>query len=83
MILQASVMNFIPWQVVFKASSISTPAILVFDCSAKTPITEDSHRGKCLNNLMGKGKSISFKLIKMTLRFSVQDSALSGGISQF
>ena len=37
MILDEAVNYFIPWRVVFKASSISTPARPVFDCSAKTP----------------------------------------------
>ena len=83
MILQAPVMYFIPWRVVFKASSISTPARPVFDCSAKTPITADGNGGKCLNDLMAKGKSMSFELIKMLLRFSIGESALSGDISQF
>ena len=83
LILQAPVMYFIPWRVVFKASSISTPARPVFDCSAKTPITADGSGGKCLNDLMAKGKSMSFELIKMLLRFSIGETALSGDISQF
>ena len=68
-ILDAPVLYFIPWRVVFKASSISTPARPVFDCSAKTPITIDGHGGKCLNDLMAKGRSLSFNLIKMLLRY--------------
>ena len=82
-ILDAPVLYFIPWRVVFKASSISTPARPVFDCSAKTPITIDGHGGKCFNDLMAKGRSLSFNLIKMLLRFSIGHTALSGDISQF
>jgi hypothetical protein len=83
MILDAPILYFIPWRVVFKASSISTPVQLVFDCSAKTPITMDGHGGKCLNDLMAKGRSLSFNLIKMLLRLSIGHTALSGDISQF
>ena len=56
MILRSPILYFIPWRVIFKASSISTPARPVFDCSAKTPITADGNGGKCLNDLMARGK---------------------------
>ena len=83
MILDSPVMYFIPWRVVFKASSISAPARPVFDCSARTPITAEGNGGKCLNDLMAKGKSMSLELIKMLLRFFIGQSAVSGDISQF
>ena len=56
MILRSPILYFIPWRVVFKASSISAPARPVFDCSAKTPIPADGNRQKCLNDLMARGK---------------------------
>ena len=56
MILRSPILYFIPWRVIFKASPISTPARPVFDCSAKTPITADGNGGKCLNDLMARGK---------------------------
>ena len=37
MIMNEPVQYFIPWLVVFKSSSLSIPARLVFDCSARTP----------------------------------------------
>ena len=83
LILGQPVMYFIPWRVVFKASSISTPARPVFDCSARTPLTVHGSGGRCLNDLMCKGKSISMNLIKMLLKFSIGHTAISGDISQF
>ena len=56
MILRSPILYFIPWCVIFKASSISAPARPVFDCSAKTPITADGNGGKCPNDLMARGK---------------------------
>ena len=55
MILDSPVMYFIPWRVVFKASSISTPARPVFDCSARTPITAEGNGGKCLSTSWPRG----------------------------
>ena len=74
---------FIPWRVVFKPGSLSTPARPVFDCSSKTPTRLDGTGGRCLNDLMCKGRNMSFNLIKMLLRFSVGTHALSGDIKQF
>ena len=83
MILDEAVNYFIPWRVVFKASSISTPARPVFDCSAKTPLNNQGQGGHCLKDLMAKGKSKSFNLIQMLLRFSIGAFGISGDISQF
>ena len=68
---------------VFKASSISTPARPVFDCSARTPLTAQGTGGRCLNDLMCKGKPMSLNLIKMLLKFTIGHTAISGDISQF
>ena len=68
---------------VFKASSISAPVRPVFNCSAKTPITADGNGGRCLNDLMAKGRPLSFELVKMLVRFIIGDTALSGNFSQF
>ena len=83
LILDQSVQYFIPWRVVFKASSISTPARPVFDCSARTPLTAQGTAGRWLNDLMCKGKGMSMNLIKMLLKFSIGHTAISGDISQF
>ena len=83
LILEKPVNYFIPWRVVFKASSISTPARPVFDCSARTPLTAQGTGGRCLNDLMCKGKPMSLNLIKMLLKFTIGHTAISGDISQF
>ena len=70
-ILEQPVNYFIPWRIVFKSSSLSTPARPVFDCSARTPVTAGGKGGRCLNDLMCKGRNMSFNLIKMLLRFSI------------
>ena len=83
-LIENSLVNyFIPWRVVFKPGSLSTPARPVFDCSSKTPTRLDGTGGRRLNDLMCKGRSMSFNLIKMLLRFSVGSHALSGDIKQF
>ena len=82
-ILEQPVNHFIPWRVVFKSSSISTPARPVFDCSTRTPITSEGKGGRCLNDLMCKGRNMSFNLTKMLLRFSIGSAGLSGDIKQF
>ena len=74
---------FIPWRVAFKPNSLSTPARPVFDCSSKTPAKPDGSGGRCLNDLMCKGRPMSFQLIKMVLRFLIGRCALSGDIRQF
>ena len=83
LILEQPVQYFIPWRVVFKASSLSTPARPVFDCSARTPLTAQGTGGRCLNDLMCKGRPMSLNLIKMLLKFSIGHTAISGDISQF
>ena len=82
-ILNAPVTYFIPWRIVFKPGSLSTPARPVFDCSSKTPLRVDGTGGHCLNDLMCKGRNMSFNLVKMLLRFSIGTHALSGDIKQF
>ena len=83
LILNQPVQYFIPWRVVFKASSISTPGRPVFDCSARTPISADGKGGCCLNDLMAKGRGMSFNLIKMLVKFSIGHAGISGNVSQF
>ena len=83
MINSKSVKYFIPWRCVFKKGSISTPVRPVFDCSARTPRKLDGSGGRCLNDIMCKGRTMSFNLIKMLLRFVVGRYALSGDLRQF
>ena len=45
-ILDQPVQYFISWHVIFKASSLSTPARPFFDCSARTPLTAQGTSGR-------------------------------------
>ena len=81
-ILSQEVNYFIPWRVQFK-KSLSTPARPVFDCSSKTPQRYDGTGGRCLNDLVCKGKPMSLNLIKMMLKCVVRKFALSCDIKQF
>ena len=81
-ILSQPVQYYIPWRPVFKKSH-STPARPVFDCSSKTPLRPDKTGGRCLNDLMAKGRFLSLNLVKMLLRFTIGTHALSGDLKNF
>ena len=54
------------------------------DASSKTPRSEDGKQGgRCLNDLVMKGKVDTLDLIKMLLRFSVDGVGFSGDLKQF
>ena len=73
---------FIPWRLVFK-DSISTPCRAVLDASSKTKQRSDGSGGRCLNDLVVKGKVTTINLVKMLLRFIVGRFALNGDLQQF
>jgi len=73
----------IPWRVVFKPGSLSTPVRPVFDCSSKTPRRLDNSGGRCLNDAMCKGRAMSLNLIRMLLRFIIGTHAISADLKQF
>ena len=74
--------HYIPWRIVFK-SSLSTPARPVFDASTKTKLREDNTGGRCLNDLVVKGRIVTLNLVKMVLRFQVGKAAVQGDLKQF
>ena len=82
LILSKSVNHYIVWRVVFKAS-LSSPARIVFDASAKTKPRSDGSGGRCLNDLVVKGRVTTLDLVRMVLRFSVGQVALQGDLRQF
>ena len=82
LILSKSVSHYIVWRVVFKAS-LSSPARIVFDASAKTKLRADGSGGRCLNDLVVKGRVTTLDLTRMVLRFSVGSFALQGDLRQF
>ena len=73
---------FIPWRLVFK-DSVSTPCRAVLDASSKTKYRSDGRAGRCLNDLVVKGKITTINLVKMLLRFTVGLYAVNGDLKQF
>ena len=65
-IQSASPQHYLPWRVVFK-ESISTPCRSVFDASSRTPVLESGVGGRCLNDIVMKGKVNTLNLINMLL----------------
>ena len=73
---------FIPWRLVFK-DSVSTPCRAVLDGSSKTKHRKDGTAGRCLNDLVVKGKVTTINLVKMLMRFTVWLYAVNGDLKQF
>jgi hypothetical protein len=73
---------FIPWRLVFK-DSVSTPCRAVLDASSRTKYRRDGTAGRCLNDLVVKGKVTTINLVKMLLRFTVGLYAVNGDLKQF
>ena len=72
----------IPWRIAFKESP-STPARPVLDASSGTRRREDGKGGRCLNDLVCKGKVETLNLVNLLLRFLVGSHAFSGDLTQF
>lgn len=64
MLRDSPIQNFIPWRVVWKASSVTTPCRIVFDGSHPTST------GFSLNDLLAKGRNNLNKLQKVLIRWS-------------
>ena len=77
-----AVSHYIIWRVVFKPS-ISTPARPVFDASQRTRHRPDGSGGRCLNDLVVKGRVVTLNLVKMLIRFQVGRVAVQGDLKQF
>ena len=76
--------HWIIWRVVFKPGSVSSAARPVFDGSAKTRVGPDGvSGGRCLNDLVVKGRVVTLNLTKMVLRFEIGKSAMQGDLKQF
>ena len=73
---------YIPWRVVF-SESLSTPCRSVLDGSSRTRKRLDGTGGRCLNDLVAKGKIETINLVKMLLRFCVGIFAFCGDLQQF
>lgn len=67
----------IPWDVVWKATLISTPARPVFDASSKTST------GHSLNDILATGVPDLAKLLDVVLEWQIGPKAFVGDVSQF
>ena len=76
-ILDAEVGYTIPWDVVWKESSLSTPARTVYDASSKTP------SGYSLNDILATGIPDLAKLLDVLLDWHIGPTAFVGDVSQF
>ena len=65
----------IPWRVVFKETSLSTPCRMVYDGSSKCPNGKES-----LNGVLAKGKNTLPKLLHILIRFRRYFYALTADI---
>ena len=65
---------YIPWQVVFKPSSLSTPVRIVMNASSATP------GGKSLNTILAKGDNSLSKIYDVLLDFRGERYALTADI---
>ena len=67
----------IPWDVVWKESSISTPARTVFDASSRTST------GVSLNDVLATGIPDLVRLLDVLLDWHIGPAAFVGDVSQF
>ena len=77
------VQHYLPWRLVYKEESLSSPVRSVYDASTNTPRRGDGSGGRCLNDLLCKGVVNTLNLLKMIIRFCISKRALSGDIQQF
>ena len=77
------VQHYIPWRVVYNLKSKSTPVRPVMDASTRTPTRPDGSGGRCLNDLVCKGRIETLNLVRLVLKFVMGLFALSGDLSQF
>ena len=62
---------------------ISTPCRTVMDASSKTPLLANGEGGRCLNDATMKGKVDTLDLLRMLLRFQINQVGFSGDLKQF
>ena len=74
---------WIPWRIVHNPRSLSTPVRPVMDASSRTKTRPDGTAGRCLNDLVVKGRIDTLNLLRMILRFSIGRYAVSGDLSKF
>ena len=80
--IHKEVQHHIPWRVVF-SKSLTTPCRPILDASSRTAFRKDKSGGRCLNDLVCKGKVESLNLIKVLLRFIIGLFGFTGELQQF
>ena len=80
--LYKEVQYFIPWRVIFQDSA-TTAVRPVLDASTSTPRRADGTGGRCLNDLVAKGKIETLNLLRLAIRFVIGLFAMTGDLSQF
>ena len=80
---EKAVQHYIPWRVVYNPKSKSTPVRPVMDASSRTPTRPDGRGGRCLNDLVCKGRIETLNLVRLVLKFVMGRYALTGDLSQF
>ena len=76
MLRRSKIQNFIPWRVVWKENSISTPCRLVFDASQPTDT------GYSLNDLLAKGSNNMNHLQEILMRWGIHKVGLTTDIKK-
>ncbi|MEM7375622.1 MAG: hypothetical protein AAF587_43925 [Bacteroidota bacterium] len=74
--LQTQIRHFIPWRVVWKPGSVSTPCRIVFDGSSPTPT------GFSLNDTLAKGRNNLNRLQEIAIRWMIHQAAFTTDISK-
>ena len=81
--IRKAVQYYLPWRLIYKLDSLSTPVRPVFDASTNTRRRPDGSGGRSLNDLLCKGRVDTLNLLKMIVRFLIGCFALSGDFQQF
>ena len=72
----SSIKNFIPWNIVFKEDSISTPCRVVFNASMPT------ESGYSLNDILAKGRKTLNSLLEIFLRWRTHRVTIHGDVQK-
>ena len=76
MLKNSPIQTFIPWRVVWKVNSVSTPYRLVFDAS------QISNTGYSLSDILAKGRNNMNKLVEIAIRWYIHKVAFHTDIQK-
>lgn len=69
--------SFLPWQAVYKSTSVHTKMRIVFDCSCR-----DKMSGHSLNDFLWKGPNLTNNLVQILLRFRLPAIGIAADIEK-